>query len=171
MATTPATRPHLIGVAALVPLVILAAITPAGIWEPLAVTLGWVAVACLAAGLIIGTPWGIGLGVTLAVVRTGVLGQAGDRSPGLVLSAVLIVLALELSSLSLEARTVPIDPVRSLGRVALTAAGAGVVVRVSAWLLRTPTPAGPGLLLVGLAAALASAGLVLHLARRSDSGG
>jgi hypothetical protein len=169
MATTPTTRPRLIGAAATVPLVILAAITPAGIWEPLAVTLGWVAAACLAVGVIVGTPWGIGLGVTLAVVRTGVLGQAGDRSPGLVVSATLIVLALELASVSMEARTVPIDLGPSLIRAGMAATGAGLIVWIAGWLLRGPTPAGPGLLLIGLTAAFASAGLVLRFARRADS--
>lgn len=167
MATTPTTRPRLIGAAAIAPLVILAVITPAGIWEPLAVTLGWVAAVCLAVGVIVGTPWGIGLGVTLAVVRTGVLGQAGDRSPGLVVSTILIVLALELASLSMEARTIPIDLGPSLIRAGMAATGAGLVVWLAGWLLQTPVPAGPGLLLIGLAAALASAGVVLGLARRT----
>jgi hypothetical protein len=168
MATTPTTRPRLIGAAAIAPLVILAAITPVGIWEPLAVALGWGATACLAVGVIVGTPWGMGLGIALAVVRTGVMGQAGDRSPGLIVSTMLIVLALELASVSLEARTVPIDLGPSLVRAGMTATGAGLVVWVAGWLLQTPTPAGPGLLLIGLAAAFASAGLVLHFARRAD---
>lgn len=168
MATTPATRPRLIGAAAIAPLLVLAVITPAGLWEPLALTLGWVAAACLAMGVIVGTPWGMGLGVALAVVRTGVLGQAGDRSPGLVVSAMLIVLALELASLSMEARMIPVDLGPSLVRAGMAATGAGLVVWVAGWLLQAPTPAGPGLLLIGLTAAFASAGLVLRFARRAD---
>jgi hypothetical protein len=132
------------------------------------VTLGWVAVLCLVVGVIVGTPWGIGLGIALAVVRTGVLGQAGDRSPGLVVSAMLIVLALELASVSMEARAVPIDLGASLTRAGMAASGSGLVVWVAGRLLQAPTPAGPGLLLVGLAAAFTSAGLVLRFARRVD---
>lgn len=166
MATTPTTRPRVIGVAAIAPLVVLAAIIPAGLWEPAAATLGWLAVGTLTAGVLLGAPWGVAAGVTLAVVRTGILGLAGDRSPGLAVSALLIVLALELSTLSLEARTLPIDLGQSVARAVMKAAGAGGVAWLAGWILQAPPMSGTGLLLVALAAGFGSASLVLWLARR-----
>lgn len=166
MATTPATRSGLIGFAAVAVLAVPAAVTPDGPWQPVAVAMGWVATAVLAAGVVFGRPAVIALAVALGVLRTGVLGLAGDRSPGLAVSAFLLVLSLELASLSLEMRTLPVDQVSALARALAVAAVTGVVTGIAGWILAAPNFAGPGLLVVGLAAALATTGLVLGAARR-----
>ncbi|MGA7269633.1 MAG: hypothetical protein WB239_01045, partial [Acidimicrobiia bacterium] len=106
---------------------------------------------------------GLAVGAALTCVRLGIHGVAGDRTPGLVASAFLLILLVEMGADSIESRLVPMASTSTLLRSAMTAAAAAAVVGVLS-LVTAVEVGGSTRLLVGLGAALAVAALVLWVA-------
>lgn len=165
MAATSPTSAYLTAAGAVGAATVSAGYVVEGPWEPLSLTLGWVLVALVAWSVLVGRPAGLALAAAVYVVRVGLHGVAGDRSPGLALAAVVLVAMVELGSISLEARQMPLELGPALARGVVAAAGAGVIVAVVAGGGEIPSVGGAGKAIIGLAAALASAGAVLLLAR------
>lgn len=150
MAPSPPTSARLTGAGAIGAAVVLAAFTPAGPWQPVSVFLGWAAVVAVLVSVGVGKPAGLAAGSVLFVIRAGVHGLAGDRTPGLVLTGVLLALMVELAAVSFDLRVMPLSPLRAAARAAAVAVGAGFVVAISVTGLSRGAGVGP---VAGLAVA------------------
>lgn len=170
MAQTPPARPGLIGLLALAPAVALAAMSVSGPWEPVSVAVGWTAVMLLALGIGAGYPSPVAVGMALLVARTGIHGLAGDRSPGLAISTVLILATVEMASLSFEARRMPLHLPRGAARALAVAAGGGLIVGLAASILDGPPLEGAGYRLLGLGLALALGSILVWSIDRAVRG-
>lgn len=166
MAAAPAQSARLTAVMAVTVAVVLALLAPTGPWQPASMILGWGAVVAVALAVAVGMPGLLATGAVLMVVRTGIHGLAGDRVPGLVFSAVLLLVMFELALISFEARVIPVHLPSAMGRVGALAVVAGVVVASVSSLAVAGLDPGPGGSLVALAAALAAGLAVFWLIRR-----
>lgn len=169
MATPLSPSARLTATAAAVLAVALATFTPAGPWQPASVLLGWVAVVAVVLSLASGYTWGLGAGVVLLVVRTGIHGLAGDPTPGLAIATALILAVSEFGSASFEARTTPLDLATVVARTVVVASGGAVMVAIVDYAIQGPTVRGTGVHLAALGTAFALASLVLWLHQRSAS--
>lgn len=168
MAPRVASSPRLTGLCALLAAVGLALFEPAGPWQPISALLGATVVLSVALALLTGRATGLAAGAALTCVRVGIHGVAGDRTPGLVASAFLVVLMVEMGADSIESRHVPMATTSTLLRSAMTAAAAAAAVGVLS-LVTAVDVGGSTRLLVGFGAAVAVAALVLGVARRAAS--
>lgn len=132
MASSPAPVTGLTAAAAILAAAALALATPTGPWQPASVILGWMAVLAVATGVLAGIPTAVAVATALLLLRLGVHGLAGDRTPGLVLSAVLLLAIVELASASFEARMMPLLMRWVLLRLAVLAAFTVGVVGLTA---------------------------------------
>lgn len=153
---------------AVVVAVILAVVTPTGPWQPASVILGWSTVVLVGLGVAVGLAGPLAAGAVLTVVRVGVHGLAGDRVPGLVITSILLVVMVELALTSFETRVIPIHLPTAMGRLAVIAVVAGLVVVAVSGLAVDGGAAGAGGSLVALAAALAVGVVVYWLTRRAS---
>ena len=162
MATFVATSPRLTGLCALLAAVILALFEPTGPWQPISALLAWTVVLSVALALLAGRATGLAVAASLTCARLGIHGVAGNRTPGLVASAFLLILLVETGADSIESRRVPMAAPSALLRSTMTAAaGAGMVGVLS--LVTAVEVAGSARFLVGLAAAVLMAGLMFWL--------
>lgn len=167
MAQTPASSAHLTAAGAVGAGVVAATFVVDGPWQPISMVSGWLVVGFLVVSVVWGRPVGLVMAAALHVARVGVHGIAGERTPGLVISAVLLVAMVELAAASFEARQMPLPFDTALARSILFAAAAGLAVGLVAVGVRSTPVAGPGAAIVGLVAALSAAGLLIWLARPS----
>lgn len=151
---------------------VLLAITLALITGPGGVGLigliGWISVALLAAGLLLGHRGGI---VALAigfVLRLALLGAMGaEVDPDLWLQALLLALAIESASISFTLRVRPVDPLTVLIRAGATALIVGGLVEVMQILVVSNESSGVLVRTAGIAALVIAAGWVIRTWRRS----
>ncbi len=130
--------------------------------------LGWIAVALLAAGLVMGHRGGITALAVGLVVRLGLV-VAFDLAvvPDIWVQALLLTLAIETASISFTLRVRPVDPLTELVRgvgTSLIVAGLVAVMEI------VVTEADTGGILVrvaGVAALVVAAGWVVRTWRRS----
>jgi hypothetical protein len=167
MAQTPTSSAHLTAAGAVGVGLVAATFIVDGPWQPISVVSGWLAVLFLVASVVWGRPVGLMVAAALQVARVGVHGIAGERTPGLVVSAVLLVAMVELAAASFEARQMPLPFDTALARSILLAAVAGLAVGLVAVGVRSTPVTGAGAAIIGLVAALSAAGLLVWLARPS----
>ena len=139
-------------------------------WEPICLAAAGFGVAALAIGLVFGagTPVGIGvagIGAAYAVAAS----SGGDVDGGAVLFAPALLVLAELAYWSLEHRVRVADErslvARRLAALAIVAMASVGVGTLAVGAAAVPLSAGPPLLVVGVAAAIAVVGLVAALAR------
>lgn len=141
----------------------LALFEPVGPWQPISGLLGAAVVLSVALALLTGRATGLAVGAALTCIRLGIHGVAGDRAPGLVASAFLLVVLVEMGADSIESRHVPMGAAGTLWRSAMTAAAAAAAVGLLS-LVTAVEVAGSARFLIGLGAAVAVAASVLWLA-------
>lgn len=162
MAAPMASSSRLTGLCALLAAVGLALFEPGGPWQPLSVLLGWAVVLAVVVSLLTARATGLAVGASLTCVRLGIHGVAGNRTPGLVASAFLLILAVEMGADSIESRRVPIGAAGALLRsTMIAAAGGGLAGLLS--LVTGVEVGGSVRFFVGLAAAVLVAVIVLGL--------
>ena len=98
MAPTPPSTAYLTAGGAVAIGMVAAFFVPEGPWEPISAILGWTVPLLVAVGLTWGRPAAVVAAAAVFVVRIGVHGIAGDRSPGLAVSAVMLVAMIELAA-------------------------------------------------------------------------
>jgi hypothetical protein len=164
LAAFVASSPRLTGLGAILAAVGLALFEPAGPWQPIGALLAWVVVLSVALALLTGRATGLAVGASLTCIRLGIHGVAGDRTPGLVASAFLLIVLVEMGADSIESRRLPMATTGALLRSTMAAAaGAGVVGVLS--VVSAVEVGGPARFVVGLAAAVAVGSVALFLAR------
>lgn len=166
MATTVQTNVRVTAASALGLAVLQASLSVSGPWQPASVILGWTAVVTLGVGLAMGLTGGVAAAAFLEVVRIGIQGISGDATPGLVVSAALLVAMVETASASLEARRMPTDLAIALAQAVLGASAAGAAVAVSILVVDVAAVSSTGWRVAGLAGAVAIAMVVLGVQRR-----
>ena len=164
MAPPPPTS-YLTAAGSLAVAVTAATFTVDGPWEPISMMLGWLVPMLLAIGLVLGRPGGVAAAAATYVVRIGVHGIAGDRTPGLAVSALLLVAMIELAAVSWDSRRMPIPLDGALARTVLLAAGAGLAVGLVA--VGEPRALGSGAApaVIGLMGAMAVTAILLRLGK------
>lgn len=167
MAQTPASSAGLTAAGAVGVGVVAATFIVDGPWQPISMVSGWLVVGFVGVSVVWGRPAGLAVAAALHVARVGIHGIAGDRTPGLVFSAVLLVAMVELATASFEARQMPLPLDTALARSILLAAFAGLAVGLVAVAVRSTPVTGAGGAIIGLVAALSAAGVLVWLARPS----
>lgn len=150
--------------------VALALYAPTGPWQPLSALLGWAVVLSVALALLTARATGLAVAASLTCIRLGIHGLAGDRTPGLVASAFLLILLVEMGADSIEARRIPVAASAALLRSTMVAAAAAGLAGVLS-LVGAVEVGGSIRLLIGLVGAVAVAGAVLWLVGASGKGG
>lgn len=151
---------------------VLLAITLALITGPGGVGLigliGWISVALLAAGLLLGHRGGIAALAIGFVLRLALLGAMGaEVDPDLWLQALLLALAIESASISFTLRVRPVDPLTVLIRAGATALIVGGLVELMQILVVSNESSGVLVRTAGIAALVIAAGWVIRTWRRS----
>lgn len=135
--------------------------------------LGWIAVALLAAGLMLGHRGGLTALSVGFVVRLGLIAamDAPSIHPDLWTQVLLLTLALEAGSVSYTLRMRPADPVSVMVRGVGTALIASGLVRVMELLVAGAETSGVLVRVAGVAALVVAAGWVTTMWRRSGLAG
>ncbi len=133
---------------------------------------GWAGMGLLGFGLVTGYHGGITAAAVAFVVRAALYSpfEIEPRPPvwGQVL---LIVLMVELGSLSFSARDRPVDPVRAATRAMVMALAAAALAEVLSSMVGDARASGSLVRVAGVAAALIGAGWVAWIWRRSGLSG
>lgn len=129
---------------------------------------GWVTIALLAVGLVIGHRGGVGALAVGFVIRLGLLGAMGAAIvPELWVQAILLTLAIETAAISFTLRVRPVDPLTAFIRAATTALMAGAMVAVMEIVVAGTDTSGILVRVAGVAALVIAAGWVIRTWRRS----
>lgn len=130
--------------------------------------LGWIAVALLAAGLIMGHRGGITALAVGFVVRLGLV-VAFDLpvTPQIWVQALLLTLSVETASISFTLRVRPVDPLTELVRGVGTSVIVAGLVAVMGLLVAGADTSGILVRIAGVAALVVAAGWVVRTWRRS----
>lgn len=129
---------------------------------------GWVAIALLAVGLVIGHRGGVGALAVGFVLRLALLGAMGAAIvPELWVQAVLLTLSIEAASISFALRVRPVDPLTAFMRSATTALMTGAMVAIMETMVAGTDTSGVLVRVAGIAALVVAAGWVIRTWRRS----
>lgn len=130
--------------------------------------LGWITVALLAAGLVMGHRGGITALTVGFVVRLGLVVAFGLAVvPDIWVQALLLTLCVETASISFTLRVRPVDPLTELVRGVGTALIVGGLVAVMAIVVAGAETGGILVRVAGVAALVVAAGWVVRTWRRS----
>lgn len=135
--------------------------------------LGWISVALLAAGLMLGHRGGLTALSVGFVVRLGLIAaiEASPIHPDLWTQVLLLTLALEAGSVSYTLRMRPADPLSVMVRGLGTALIASGLVRVMELMVAGAEASGVLVRVAGIAALVVAAGWVTTMWRRSGLAG
>jgi hypothetical protein len=130
--------------------------------------IGWISVALLAAGLLLGHRGGIVALSVGMILRLALLGAMGEViQPDLWVQAVLLTLAIETAAISFTLRIRPVDPlVVMLRSVGMALIAAGLVETMDVLVVGTAS-SGALVRVAGVAALVLVAGWVIRTWRRT----
>ncbi len=133
---------------------------------------GWAGLGLLGFGLVMGYRGGITAAAVAFVARSALYSPFEiEPTPPLWAQVLLIVLMVELGSLSFSARSRPVDPLRASVRALVVALAAAAVVEVLSSIVDGARVSGSLVRVAGVAAALIGAGWVAWVWRRSGLSG
>ncbi len=134
--------------------------------------IGWTGLGLLAAGLAMGYRGGLAAASIAFVAQIAIAAPFGiELHPPLWAQAMLIVLMIELGSISFTSRTRPVDPLRVIARSAIVALGSAAVVESMGLVVSGARAGGSLVRVAGVAAAIIAGGWVARVWRRSSIGG
>lgn len=129
---------------------------------------GWVSIALLTVGLVIGHRGGVGAVAVGFVLRLALLGAMGAAIvPELWVQAILLTLSIEAASISFALRVRPVDPLTAFMRATTTALMAGAMVAIMETMVVGTDTRGVLVRVAGIAALVIAAGWVIRTWRRS----
>lgn len=162
-----ATAARLAGLLSVVLAVTLAILTsPSGTGS--VAILGWIAIALLATGLVVGHRGGVAALSVGFVLRLALLGAIGAPiQPDLWLQVLLLTLSIEAASLSFTLRIRPVDPLTAMLRGLTTALIAAALVEIMEILVVGTETSGILVKTAGIAALVIATGWVIRTWRRS----
>lgn len=162
-----ATAARLAGLLSVVLAVTLAILTsPSGTGS--VAILGWIAIALLATGLVVGHRGGVSALSVGFVLRLALLGAIGAPiQPDLWLQVLLLTLSIEAASLSFTLRIRPVDPLTAMLRGLTTALIAAALVEIMEILVVGTETSGILVKTAGIAALVIATGWVIRTWRRS----
>lgn len=133
---------------------------------------GWAGLGLLGFGLVMGYRGGITAAAVAFVARVALYSPFEiELTPPLWGQVLLIVIMVELGSLSFSARSRPVDPLRASMRTLVMALAAAAAVEVLASIVVGARVSGSLVRVAGVAAALIGAGWVAWIWRRSGLSG
>jgi hypothetical protein len=129
---------------------------------------GWISIALLVVGLVVGHRGGVGALAVGFIIRMAMLGAMGAPVvPDLWVQALLLTLAIESASISFTLRSRSVDPLTALIRGLTTALMVAVLVEVLELLVAGTDTEGVLVRAAGVAALFIAAGWVIRTWRRS----
>jgi hypothetical protein len=129
---------------------------------------GWISIALLLVGLVVGHRGGVGALAVGFIIRMAMLGAMGAPVvPDLWVQALLLTLAIESASISFTLRARSVDPLTALIRGLTTALMVAVLVEVLELLVAGTDAEGVLVRAAGVAALFIAAGWVIRTWRRS----
>jgi hypothetical protein len=130
--------------------------------------IGWVGVAVLAIGLVLGYRGGVPAAGVAFVLRDAVVAPLNvDLFPPVWAQVLLIVLMIEFASASFTLRSRRADPVLIVARGVMAALGASALAQILLALLEGAEATGTLVRVTGIAALVISAGWITRVWRRS----
>ena len=134
----------------------------------IALMIGWTGAVLLAVGLVFGYRGAVSVAATAFVLRAAILSSfEQELTPPLWAQAAIIVLMVEMASVSLTLRARPVDPALLVARGLAVALGAAAVVEALGLVLEGAEASGLLVRIAGVVALVAAAGWVTRIWRRS----